>query len=385
MFFRPDRWFIPNNRRAMKHLRYICREVLLRPHPPKSEPKLKEEEETVELEHLKSVCMELDSPVRDVLLMFLSFTMEADLFGAMAEFLYLLCHNGEVSAVFPPQFHDHVLELCKNVQEGVNITQHFPGLLFYCAELQHILDPSIADEEVSKKVAKCVEYLVQQIQDIHSSDHTTDPVSEMEGTYNPPSGTCYYFSESGNQKRKIPHYSVETDTNTGQKCTKNFPQVSYGGFGYLQIFFCPVHGHCYGCHLIAGGEGAKDVFAPLYKYKESPPAHIFYDFACQLSEYIMNREPEFFMCTRCWHDIFHGFNHTACGCIFQSTRITGLEGVNSSICEQFNSYLQCMKYTGSHLSQPHFMLFAQFFMYLWNTEKSKRYKGIVSVVLSGVL
>ena len=34
---------------------------------------------------------------------------------------------------------------------------------------------------------------------------------------------------------------------------------------------------------------------------------------------------------------------------FKSGRIDGLEGINTEICEQVNSYLQCIKFTGSHL------------------------------------
>ena len=59
-----------------------------------------------------------------------------------------------------------------------------------------------------------------------------------------------------------------------------------------------------------------------------------------------------------------------CGINFKSGRVLGLEGVNTEICEQFNSFLQCIKYTGSHLSQEHFTFFVQFFLYLMNKEKT---------------
>ena len=39
------------------------------------------------------------------------------------------------------------------------------------------------------------------------------------------------------------------------QCNKIYPSVSYGGYGYMFIWFCPIHGHTYGFHLIAGGEG----------------------------------------------------------------------------------------------------------------------------------
>ena len=112
-----------------------------------------------------------------------------------------------------------------------------------------------------------------------------------------------------------------------------------------------------------------DPFSSLFKYMPEAPKDVFYDFACQLSEYCLNREPQYFLCTRFWHDLFHGITHK-CGKCFKSSRVCGMVGVNSEICEQFNWYLQNIKYTGSHLTQSHFMFFVQFFIYLWNKEKN---------------
>ena len=141
-------------------------------------------------------------------------------------------------------------------------------------------------------------------------------------------------------------------------CNKMFPKVSKSGFGYMFLWFCPIHGHFYGFHLISGGEGRKDPFASLYKYCSEMPDHIYYNFACQLSEYFLNREPELFKNTRFRHDLFH-FVGNVCGINCKSGKVVGLEGVNTEICEQVNSFLQCIKYTGSHLSQKHFTFFVQ--------------------------
>ena len=45
-----------------------------------------------------------------------------------------------------------------------------------------------------------------------------------------------------------------------EPCTKHYPGVSFGGYGYVFLWFCPIHGHSYRFHLIAGGEGRKDPF-----------------------------------------------------------------------------------------------------------------------------
>ena len=109
------------------------------------------------------------------------------------------------------------------------------------------------------------------------------------------------------------------------------------------LWFCPQHGHCYGYHVIPSAEGRKDALASLYKYLPACPDRIFYDNACQLSEYCLNREPSFFRSCRFHHDLFHSFNHT-CGDVLKSNRFPYLKP-NSEICEQFNVYLQRVKCT----------------------------------------
>ena len=238
---------------------------------------------------------------------------------------------------------------------------------------------------------------------LHSADVTDDSKNlKILKSYNPEEvlqsrgsltiqeGIAYYFTEHGGQIRNQPSYNIKStrknyDDNpiADDICHKIFPSVSYGGYSYMFLWFCPMHGHSYGFHIISGSEGRKDAYSSLYKYKPHAPSDIFYDFACQLCEYCLNRAPDYFKSTRFWHDLFHGICHK-CGKPFKSTRITGMTGVNSEICEQFNSYLQCIKYTATHLSQKHFMFFTQFFMYLWNREKTEIFNNIIDIAIAGI-
>ena len=209
-------------------------------------------------------------------------------------------------------------------------------------------------------------YLTEKVKSIHYGDLQPTPVEEIEGTYDPRTGTAYYFTALGNQLRKMPQYEKNLKDNKNreprrdQDCRKVYPTVSHGGYSYILLWFCPIHGHSYGFHIIDGAEGPKDVFCSLLKYKEDMPQELFYDNACHLSEYCLNREPALFEDTRFWHDLFHAIAHL-CGINFKSTRVEGFGGINTEICEQVNSYLQAIKYTGTHLSQDHFVFFLQFF------------------------
>ena len=69
--------------------------------------------------------------------------------------------------------------------------------------------------------------------------------------------------------------------------------------------------------------GTHIVFISLMEVKEEMPGHIFYDFACGLSEYALNRAPSLFANTRFWHDLFHSVGHV-CGDNFKSCHVEGL-------------------------------------------------------------
>ena len=200
---------------------------------------------------------------------------------------------------------------------------------------------------------KVIQHLIEIVNEVHMNDLPAVDPQAIPGVTTT-QWCCILFSPTGKQLRKLPNYKVVKTSKTpnfddnplvDKQCTKNYPGVSHGGYGYMFVYFCPIHGHSYGFHLINGSEGRKDAFAALYKYKETIPEHLFYDFACQLSKYCLNREPHLFINTKFWHDLFHSITHV-CGNNFKSVRIEGLEGINTEICEQFNGFLQCIKYTG---------------------------------------
>ena len=166
-------------------------------------------------------------------------------------------------------------------------------------------------------------------------------------------------------------------------CSKLFPK--YPGV-VLGIFFSG-SAQCMGTAmdftlLVVEREGRS--FFLIVQILRTHAGEHFYDFACQLSEYCLNREPELFKNTRFWLDLFHAIGHL-CGINFKSGRVFGLEGVNTEMCEQVNSFLQCIKYTGAHLSQDHFTFFLQFFQCLMNREKTKNYKKQASIAVAGLL
>ena len=184
------------------------------------------------------------------------------------------------------------------------------------------------------------------------------------GTYNPPRfGRAYYFSHSGEKLRHLRKFTIDMESRNKnhddlpvgfEKCTKTYHQVSAKGTTYSFFWLCALHHHCFGFHIIPGSEGRKDPFASLYTHLESPPDNVFYDFACSLQEYTLNRESGYFSKVSFFHDIFHGYLYK-CSKVFKSSRLLGFESMNSEVCEQFNSFIKCIKRSVSQMKQVHFV------------------------------
>lgn len=140
-------------------------------------------------------------------------------------------------------------------------------------------------------------WLCDDVERLSRSEVAPPPFEAQPGTYNPPKfGIGLQFSESGERGRYTRQYSGEHPGEEDGACTKDFAGRNKRTGGIF-TFFCP-HGYSYGSTLILEHEGRRDPFQCLYTHMASAPAVIIYDFACQLSEYVRNREPAFFANTR---------------------------------------------------------------------------------------
>ena len=245
-------------------------------------------------------------------------------------------------------------------------------------------------------------YLIEEVRGMHADDvlsqDSKDINADVLAPFNPTTGISYYFTEKGGQIRHTPVYAMDgnkkiinynsmlliklivflgeaVSTNhddipeKDDLCTKQYPKVPAAGWTYCFLFFCPLHGHCYGFHLIKGSEGRKDPFYAMYKYMRQAPKVLFYDFACQLNEYSLNREPGFFVKTDMFHDVFHGVNHK-CAFAFQCANIEKKRCFNTACAEQFNRYINKIKATGRCLKLTRFVMYMQYMIYLYNVDKT---------------
>ena len=120
------------------------------------------------------------------------------------------------------------------------------------------------------------------------------------------------------------------------------------------------------------GKIQQQLFTPTWRHLPPP---IFYDHACSLSECVKNRESGFFKNTRVFHDVFHEFTHK-CSTSLSCADLNCFAQVNTSVCEQFNSYIQRIKSSAKLLSQVHFVFYLQFFIHQWNQSQFKSFEKL---------
>jgi hypothetical protein len=141
-------------------------------------------------------------------------------------------------------------------------------------------------------------------------------------------------------------------------------------------------------------EGRNDPFTVLRTYLKHPPKVIVYDFACALEEYCMNRDPTWFRNTKFVIDRFHWHNHNryahanmallshfvcSCGKAFNMSNYPALYSFNSSICEQFHSFIRRFKAAATSMKMPNFMRWMRLWVNVWNSDKVTQIRAASAV------
>ena len=186
---------------------------------------------------------------------------------AMGELLYVLSGDSALSTVLPFHSHDIVTNAIEELRkEGYIQKVTRESLKKYTTECEKLLMLSSTNDTI-QLVTNFIEYIMDKIQLVHSVNCAVQEPEDIPNTYYLPGGTAYYFTESGAQVRKLPLYAVDVTSSrkknyddnpqVDKPCTKLYPLAALGSVCHMFLFFCPVHGHTYGFHLIGGGKGVK--------------------------------------------------------------------------------------------------------------------------------
>lgn len=126
-----------------------------------------------------------------------------------------------------------------------------------------------------------------------------------------------------------PYHSIVRDiylNNEPSVCNKLYKNKGRLGAGTL-LFWCGVHRKCLGFYIMKAAESCKTVYQILATRFRKQPRVIIYDNGCNLSEYILNRDPGPFKDSYILSDGFHWKNHTNCGVSFNSKLYPALKSI----------------------------------------------------------
>jgi hypothetical protein len=279
-------------RTARSYLRYACDKTL-------SKLKLGSELTEPEEERSKQALLVV-SPENCSQLMnnFLDRLYPQTVIVCLARLLSILARDVPVSSLLPFCYFQSIRMKVQDIGQGHHVQKNLQDMHDLCPEVKFLVQASVG-EVCLAEIVSFITFLLDLVQQVHAHDLVPAEPQTVAQSYNPESGVAYYFTPTGEQVRKLPCYEMnkiggnnyDDPPVAGEACKKWYPLVSKKGFCNVFLWFCPIHGHAYGFHLIPGSEGRKDPFASLYKYLPEAPQHIFYDFACSLSEYCLNREP----------------------------------------------------------------------------------------------
>ena len=218
----------------------------------------------------QTVQMKCSQPVKNFIETVIDKNQDECLLKEMAYLLHMLTGDAAISSVIPLSAHQVVTMACMSLRFHNTLSDaHLKDVKKYTKEVPKLLCLAQLNDCVELITAFILE-LIDMTVNVHQNDYTFPPPSPIPGSYNPSSGTAYYFLPTGEQVCRMPDLQVNStstkknyDDNplTDGHCNKIYPSVSYGGYGYMFTWFCSIHGHIYGFHLIDGGEGRKDPFS----------------------------------------------------------------------------------------------------------------------------
>ena len=275
-------------------------------------------------------------PSHDLFSHFMLDDLPHELLKKAAVFINLLSYDSSFISIIPLEWYKLVLECAES-----NFS-HLADLDMLCPELVSMIDAFRSDYFVI--LLDFLKGLETRLCQIHDNDIEPQLANPSPNSYNPAKfGRAYYFTNTGEQQSVARPLSLENFAKI--ECKKYYPNTHSKGSSYLFLWFCTLHGHCYGFHMIDGGEGRKDpcyiVYIHIWKNLQKlyfMILHVVWMNTCVTGSLVSSKKK------RCFHDIFHGYTHK-CSQVFQAKRLNNINCFNTSICEQFNSFIQTIKYS----------------------------------------
>ena len=158
------------------------------------------------------------------LLIFTEKAMHQDMLHVLARLYYMLSGDAAMSTVAPFDCHE-LLQVCYDCTlVGQPSEKDLQELKTHCVELVQLIIFGITHkcQQFVKDFYQC---LVDEIKRVHENNRPSPAVNPLPNSYNPSSGTAYYFTPSGVQLHQLPTYEVCADDKEKDANFDDFPEV----------------------------------------------------------------------------------------------------------------------------------------------------------------
>ncbi|KAK9807209.1 hypothetical protein WJX73_009167 [Symbiochloris irregularis] len=171
-------------------------------------------------------------------------------------------------------------------------------------------------------------------------------------------------------QRRLGKYVADKHTlNTQRSCSKS-QNITGALVPGCMFYWCTGCRLCVCFHLMADAESPKTVFDTLFTKWQTAPKTFCMDNGCNVHQYILNREPDFFKDMKVFIDQMHYNGHTACSPAYSTGSYEWF--TNSPLAEQKNAILGMMQTQAAHMNQTTFLVYLRYAIYRLNQRQMDR-------------
>lgn len=254
------------------------------------------------------------------------------------------------------------------------LARHAPVLLQF---IQAVLDLSIQREWPASLLQMLI-VLEQKTRATYSMiydadrDAPEDLVLEHYDDTNEMLQTLYCYP-SRRPIRRLRRYQVSKSATHRQQsvCTKRTSYSNTRGPGCFFVY-CLQHRVCLGFHMLRNHESPQTIFEVLFTRFKTPPKVLVYDNGCNASEFILNREPNFFKEMRIVIDGLHFHNHVNCSKVFDIRQYPEYQNSAAVLAEIRNAKLRNLKGHLLFANTNNFMVITRYFVHRLNGRELER-------------
>ena len=119
----------------------------------------------------------------------------------------MISGDAALLSVLPFDGHDLLLSICSDAMIGIFNQKKLAEMKTYLIEFFQLITLS-EHHNCTAPVVNFARFLVEKVNEVHVNNRPKPSIRLIPNSYNPSTGTAYYFTQSGEQLREMPKYEI---------------------------------------------------------------------------------------------------------------------------------------------------------------------------------